>query len=175
MYENELANLLVNVLHPPWPHAHVCESQQRTSASALRHRRAPPFTSTILYFTVLLNFPCCHGYRHSGLNIFRQFAFVKGSVYSGFQLRLCATPSTSSAAQLFRQTHTHTDIVHLVLKDTSQIPTQVRYFWCHVPSNTFRCDLNASCSCVMLSTFKRSLLCLTRLHLVDQKFNIITV
>ncbi len=138
MYENELANLIVNILNPPWPHAHVYESQQRTPASALRHRRAPLFTSAMLYFTVLLNFPCCHGYRHSGLNISRQFAFVKGSVYSGFQLRLCATPSTASAAQLFRQTHTHTDIVHLVLKDTSQIPIQVRCFWCHVPSNTFR-------------------------------------
>lgn len=148
MYENELANLIVNVLNPPWPHVHVYESQQRTPASALRHRRAPSFTSAMLYFTVLQNFLCCHGYRHSGLNISRQFAFVKGSVYSGFQLRLCATPSTSSAAQLFRQTHTHTDIVHLVLKDTSQIPTQVRCFWCHVPSNTFRCDLNASCSSV---------------------------
>lgn len=68
----------------------------------------------MLCFTVLLHFLCCHGYRHSGLNISRQFAFVKGSVHSGFQLRLCATPSTSSAARLFRQTHTHTDIVHLI-------------------------------------------------------------
>lgn len=100
------------------------------------HTRTPSFTSAMLFFTVLLNFFCCHGYRHSGLNISRQFAFVKGIVYSGFQLRLCATPSTSSAAQLFRQTHTHTDIVHLVLKATSQIPTQVRGF--HVPSNAIK-------------------------------------
>jgi len=100
------------------------------------HTHAPSFTSAMLFFTVLLNFLCCHGYRHSGLNISRQFAFVKGSVYSGFQLRLCATPSTSSAAQLFRQTHTHTDIVHVVLKATSQIPTQVRGF--HMASDAIK-------------------------------------
>lgn len=114
------------------------------------HTHTPSFTSAMLFFTVLLNFLCCHGYRHSGLNISRQFAFVKGSVYSGFQLRLCATPSTSSAAQLFRQTHTHTDIVHLVLKATSQIPTQVRGF--HVASNAIKHTLFIG---VMLSTVHR--------------------
>lgn len=153
MYENELANLTVNVSNPPWPHARIHGSQQSAPASALRHTHTPSFTSAMLFFTVLLNFLCCHGYRHSGLNISRQFAFVKGSVYSGFQLRLCATPSTSSAAQLFRQTHTHTDIVHLVLKDTSQIPTQVRSFY--VPSNTFKCDLTALCCSVWCYLYRR--------------------
>lgn len=132
VYENELDALGVNVLN-----LHSLTLLYMNLPSNITHQsfyihtvhaHMSPFTSAMLYFTVLLHFLCCHGYRHSGLNISRQFAFVKGSVHSGFQLKLCATPSTSSAARLFRQTHTHTDIVHLVLKDTSQIPTQVRRF-----------------------------------------------
>lgn len=145
MYGNELGALGVNVLNS-LALLYIYESQLFPFYIHTVHAHTSPFTSAMLCFTVLLHFLCCHGYRHSGLNISQQFAFVKGSVHSGFQLRLCATPSTSSAARLFRQTHTHTDIVHLVLKDTSQIPTQVRRFAAGVRFGCLQMPLQSSMS-----------------------------
>lgn len=56
----------------------------------------PPHSSYPFYIRpgpCFLSFPCRHGYQHIRLNISRQFAFLKDSMHSGFQLRLILHPS----------------------------------------------------------------------------------